>query len=48
MKYIYLLPILLFSCNNQKEKDRQLIKLNEYVQNQNTLLIKQKEISDSL
>ncbi len=29
MKYIYLLPIILFSCSDQKEKDRQLIEFNE-------------------
>lgn len=35
MKYIYLLPLLLFSCNNKKEKDRQLIEFNQKLNEKN-------------
>lgn len=42
MKHFYLLPLLLFSCNNQKEKDKQLIEFNEKLNENNELIDRQK------
>ena len=43
MKYIYLLPIILYSCSDQKEKDRQLIEFNEKLNEKNKIIQKQNE-----
>ena len=52
MKYIYLLPIILFNCNNQKDKNRQLIEFNEKLNKKNEFIQSQdrkiKYIEDEL
>lgn len=38
MKYIYILPIILFSCENKKENNTQLIEFNEKLNEKNEII----------